>query len=138
VLNGGVFLAADLARAIDLPCKMDFVGVSSYGDGAVSGALSMTKELSLPVKDMDVLVVEDVLDTGKTLSHLLDYLKAQGASSVKLCVMLDKAESHVVDIAADYVGAVVGSEFLVGYGLDYGQHYRNLPYIGVLKEAIYR
>lgn len=138
VLNGGVFVTTDLVRVITLPCQMDFVGVSSYGDAATSGTLRMTKALSISPKGKDVLVVEDVLDTGRTLVHLMTYFQEQGAASVKLCVLLDKPEAHKVAIAADYVGAAVGNEFIVGYGLDYAQQYRNLPYIGVLKPEIYQ
>ncbi len=138
VLNGAVFFAADLLRAIDLPCQVDFVGISSYRDGASSGELRTTRALPTSVAGKDVLVVEDVLDTGKTLSYLLDCLRQQGAASVRLCVLLDKESCRQVPVTADYVGAPAGNEFLVGYGLDYAQRYRNLPYIGVLKPEIYQ
>lgn len=138
VLNGGAIFTADLARAIGLDCEIDFAGVSSYGNTAQSGALKWTKSLSISPKGKDVLVVEDILDTGRTLAHLEQSLKEAGANSVKLCVMLDKPECRVVDITADYVGQMVGNEFIVGYGLDFAQRYRNLPYIGVLKPELYK
>lgn len=138
VLNGAVFLTADLVRALTIPCQMDFIGVSSYGDTAVSGTLRMTKDLSVSPKGKHILLVEDVLDTGRTLLHLKQYLTEQGAESVKICTMLDKAEAHQVQITADYVGAAADNAFVVGYGLDYAQRYRNLPYIGVLRPAVYQ
>lgn len=138
VLTGGTIFAADLIRSIDLDCELDFVGVSSYGNTAQSGDLTWTKPLSLSPKGKDVLVIEDILDTGRTLSCLTAYLQEAGANSVKLCVMLDKPECRIADITADYVGHSVGNEFIVGYGLDYAQQYHNLPYIGVLKPEQYQ
>ncbi len=137
VLNGAVFITADLVRRIDLPCQIDFVGTSSYRDNAVSGELVMTKEPSISPEGRDVILVEDVLDSGKTLRHLRDHYLALGASSVRICVMLDKTEAHQTEIQADYIGAPIGNDFIVGYGLDYAQKYRNLPYIGILKPEIY-
>lgn len=138
VLNGGAFFMADLCRAIAMPLLLDFVGVSSYGNTATSGAMTMTKEPSIDPKGKHVLITEDVLDSGRTLKRVMAYYQELGAASVKLCTMLDKPAAHKVDIAADYVGAEVGNEFIVGYGLDYAQRYRNLPDIGVLKPGIYR
>lgn len=137
VLTGGVFFTADLVRAIQLPCTLDFVGVSSYRNTTESGELVMTKDLTLPVAGKDVLVVEDIVDTGRTLRRLMELFQRRGAASVKLCALLDKPAARKTDITADYVGEQVANEFLVGYGLDYAQQYRNLPVIGVLKPEIY-
>lgn len=138
VLNGGAFFMADLCRAIAMPLLLDFVGVSSYGNTASSGEMTMTKEPSIDPKGKHVLITEDVLDSGRTLQRLMTYYQELGAASVKLCTMLDKPAAHKVEITADYVGAEVGNEFIVGYGLDYAQRYRNLPDIGVLKPEIYQ
>lgn len=138
VLNGAVFVTADLVRAIDLPCLLDFVGVSSYGDSTQSsGTITMTKEPSISPNGKDVLLVEDVLDTGRSLQRLKAFYEKLGAKSVKICTMLDKPEAHLVPITADYAGGTVGNEFIVGYGLDYAQRYRNLPYIGILDPSVY-
>lgn len=137
VLNGAVFFTTDLVRVIDLPCQLDFVGTSSYGNGVTSGAIRLTKDCSIDPKGKDVLLVEDVLDTGKTLQYLQRYYKEKGAASVAICAMLEKPSAHIVAITADYIGATVGDEFVVGYGLDYAQQYRNLPYIGILKPEVY-
>lgn len=137
VLNGGVYITVDLSREIKLPIIMDFVGASSYGDTVVSGDLRMTKTPSIDPKGKDVLIVEDILDSGRTLKKMMEYYQELGANSVKLCVLLDKPDAHKVDVQADYVGANVGNEFIVGYGLDYAQKYRNLADIGVLKREIY-
>ena len=137
VLNGAAIFLSDLVRAIDFPCQLDFVGASSYGDTAESGTLTMTKAPSVSPKGKSVLLVEDILDTGRTLQRLVDYYRELGAEDVRICVMLDKPEAHRVPIQAEYVGAEVGDAFIVGYGLDYAQRYRNLPYIGILKPEIY-
>ena len=137
VLNGSVFFTSDLARAIEMPICLDFVGVSSYGNNTVGGELTMTKAPSIDPKGKHVLITEDILDSGRTLQRLMAYYKELGAASVKLCVMLDKPAAHKVDIQVDYAGAEVGNEFIVGYGLDYAQRYRNLPDICVLKTEIY-
>ena len=138
VLKGSLIFMADLMRAIDLPCSIDFLSVSSYGAGTTtSGEVRILKDLDSRLEGKDVLVVEDFLDSGMTLSFLLKNLSARNPKSIRLCTLLDKPERRKVDIHADYVGAVVPDEFIVGYGLDYAEKYRNLPYIGILKPEIY-
>ncbi len=138
VLKGSLIFMADLMRAIDLPCSIDFLSVSSYGAGTTtSGEVRILKDLDSRLEGKDVLVVEDILDSGMTLSFLLKNLSARNPKSIRLCTLLDKPERRKVDIHADYVGAVVPDEFIVGYGLDYAEKYRNLPYIGILKPEIY-
>ena len=138
VLKGSLIFMADLMRAIDLPCSIDFLSVSSYGAGTTtSGEVRILKDLDSRLEGKDVLVVEDILDSGMTLSFLLKNLSARNPKSIRLCTLLDKPERRKVDIHADYVGAVVPDEFIVGYGLDYAEKYRNLPNIGILKPEIY-
>ena len=138
VLKGSVVFMADLMRAIDIPCSIDFLSVSSYGNGtSTSGEVRILKDLDNTLEGKDLLVVEDILDSGVTLSFLLKHLSARNPSSVRLCTLLDKPERRKVNIVPDYVGAVVPDKFIVGYGLDYSEKYRNLPYIGVLKPEIY-
>lgn len=138
VLKGSLVFMADLIRYIDVPCELDFLSVSSYGDGtSTSGEVQLIKDLTCPLKDKDLLVVEDILDSGVTLSFLLDTLSARHPRSIRLCTLLDKPARRRVDIHADYVGAEIEDKFIVGYGLDYAQKYRNLPYIGVLKPEVY-
>lgn len=138
VLKGSLIFMADLMRAIDVPCAIDFLSVSSYGAGTTtSGAVRILKDLDCPLEGKDLLVVEDILDSGVTLSFLLKNLSARKPNSIRLCTLLDKPERRRVQITPDYVGAVVPDEFIVGYGLDYNERYRNLPYIGVLKPEIY-
>lgn len=138
VLKGSLMFMADLMRAIDIPCSIDFLSVSSYGSGTTSsGAVRILKDLDCSLEDKDILVVEDILDSGVTLSFLLKNLSARNPKSIRLCTLLDKPERRRVDIFPDYVGAQVPDEFIVGYGLDYAEKYRNLPYIGVLKPEIY-
>ena len=139
VLKGAVVYMADLMRCIDLPCAIDFLSVSSYGAGTTtSGEVRILKDLDSTLEGRDVLVVEDILDSGVTLSFLLKNLSARQPRSIRLCTLLDKPERRKVDIRPDYVGAVVPDEFIVGYGLDYAEKYRNLPFIGVLKPEIYQ
>ena len=138
ILKGAAIFFADLARSIDLPLQMDFMSVSSYGSGtSTSGAVRILKDLDSSMEGKDLLVVEDILDSGMTLSFLLKNLSARKPNSIRLCTLLDKPERRKVDIFPDYVGAVVPDKFIVGYGLDYAEKYRNLPYIGVLKPEIY-
>ena len=138
VLKGSLVFMADLMRAIDIPCNIDFLAVSSYGKGtSTSGEVQVIKDLNCPLADKDLLVVEDILDSGVTLSFLLKNLSARGPKSIRLCTLLDKPERRKVDIHPDYVGMQVPDEFIVGYGLDYDEYYRNLPYIGVLKPEVY-
>ena len=138
ILKGSVVFMADLMRAIDIHCRIDFMCVSSYGSGTLSsGSVKIIKDLDIDLKDYDLLLVEDILDSGKTLSNVKQMLLTRNPSSVKICTFLDKPARRESDIKADYVGAVVPDEFVVGYGLDYDEKYRNLPYLGVLKPAVY-
>ncbi len=138
VLKGSVMFMADLLRALDIHTEIDFMVVSSYGSGVVStGAVKMLKDIFLPIEGRDVLIVEDILDTGKTLHYIKDYLGARKPNSIRICTLLDKPERREADIVADYVGFNVPDEFVIGYGLDYDEHYRNLPFIGVLKPEVY-
>ncbi len=138
ILKGCVFFLTDLVKKIKLPLKVDFMDVSSYGSGTVSsGKVNIIKDLEFDVKDYDVLFVEDILDTGRTLKCVTDMIEERGAKSVKVVTLLDKPDRRVADIKADYIGSKVPDEFVVGYGLDYDQMYRNLPYVGVLKRSVY-
>lgn len=138
VLKGSIAFMADLMRAIDIPCKIDFMDVSSYGGGTTSsGKVKIIKDLDIDLTGYDLLIVEDILDTGRTLNSLIELLRTRHPKSVKICTFLDKPERRVVDLSADYSGTVVPDEFVVGYGLDYDEYYRNLPYLGVLKPQVY-
>ncbi len=134
VLKGGSFFMCELAKRITVPVFLDFMSVSSYGsDTKSSGVVKIIKDLDESMTNKNVLIVEDIVDSGRTLSYLQDMLKQRGAADVKLCTLLDKPERRVVDVKVDYVGFQIPDEFVVGYGLDYDQKYRNLPYIGVVK-----
>jgi hypoxanthine phosphoribosyltransferase len=134
VLKGAFLFLADLARQISIPVKIDFIAVSSYGSGTTtSGKISLTKELSINIKGKNVIIVEDIVDTGLTLSHLVDYLHGFGPESVKVCTMIDKHERRETDISVDYFCHSTSDGFLVGYGLDYDERYRDLPEIYHLK-----
>ena len=134
VLKGGAPFMCELAKRITVPVSMDFMSVSSYGNSSVSsGKIIMKKDLEESIVGKNVIVVEDIVDTGRTLSYLMDNLKQRGPKSLKLCAMLDKPDRRVVDIKADYTGFEIPDLFVIGYGLDYAQRYRNLPYIGVLE-----
>ena len=138
ILKGCVFFMTDLVRCIDLPLSIDFMTVSSYGSGTrSSGRVKITKDIDIDLDGYDVLIVEDILDSGKTLHYVSQILKTRGARSIKIATLLDKPERRVAPITPDYVGCDVPDEFVVGYGLDYDQKYRNLPYIGQLKRSIY-
>ena len=133
ILKGATFFACELAKRITVPVTLDFMSVSSYGDSTVSsGIVKINKDLDEPIEGRDVLVVEDIVDTGNTLSYLLDNLQKRGSASVKLCTLLNKPERREKDVNVDYTGFVIPDEFVVGYGLDYAQKYRNLPYIGIV------
>ncbi|BCS98417.1 hypoxanthine phosphoribosyltransferase [Desulfoluna limicola] len=133
-LKGAFIFMADLAREISVPVQLGFLGVSSYGKSSESsGKATVTKDLDLDVTGMDVLVVEDIVDTGLTLGFIMDYLKSRGARSVKVCTLLDKKERRAMDVQVDYACHVIPEGFLVGYGLDYAENYRNLPGIYHLK-----
>lgn len=138
ILKGSVLFMADLIREIQLPCKLDFLAVSSYGgDTRSSGVVKIVKDIDIELEDYDVLLVEDILDSGRTLSYVCDMLRTRHPASIRVATLLDKPERRVVDLKADYVGTSVPDEFVVGYGLDFDQRYRNLPYIGQLKRSVY-
>ena len=138
VLRGSYIFMADLSRAIDCPCVIDFMSVSSYGKGTTSsGQVQITKDLSEEIEGKDVIVVEDILDSGNTLSYLLEILEARKPASIRLCTLLDKPDRRVKEVSVDYSGFTIPDAFVVGYGLDYAEEYRNLPYIGILKPEVY-
>ena len=137
LLSGTVMFLADLLRRLEFPLRLDFMGVSSYGGGTESGQLVYTKELKLGIRGRHVLVVDDILDTGKTLRSVTAKLAELGPASLKTCVLLDKPERRTGRFDADYVGFVIPNLFVVGYGLDYDERYRNLPFVGVLKPHVY-
>lgn len=134
VLKGGSFFMCELAKRITVPVSFDFMSVSSYGgETKSSGVVKIVKDLDEPLKDKDVIIVEDIVDSGRTLSYLMEMLKDRGPSSLRLCTLLDKPDRRVVDVPVDYTGFQIPDEFVVGYGLDYDQKYRNLPYIGIVE-----
>jgi hypoxanthine phosphoribosyltransferase len=134
ILKGGCFFGCELAKRLSVPVEMDFMAVSSYGNSTESsGVLNVQKDLDDHVIGQDVLVVEDIIDTGRTMSYLLEELKRRGAKSVSLCALLDKPDRRVTEVKVDYIGFKVPDRFVVGYGLDYAQRYRNLPYIGIVE-----
>ena len=139
ILKGSVVFMADLMRAVTIPCSIDFMVVSSYGGSntTTSGLVKIIKDLDADLSGKDVLIVEDILDTGITLSHLVPMLKMRNPNSVKLCTILSKPSRRKADIEPDYCGFEVPDEFVVGYGLDYDEKYRNLSYVGVLKPEVY-
>ncbi len=138
VLRGSYIFMADLTRSINLDVTVDFMVVSSYGAGTVSsGQVEIKKDLSDTIEGRDLIVVEDILDSGNTLYYLMDVLKARKPASIRLCTLMDKPERRTKPITADYVGFTIPDAFIVGYGLDYDEKYRNLPYVGVLKQSVY-
>ncbi len=138
VLKGSVVFMADLMREIDLPAEIDFMVVSSYGSGVKSsGVVKIVKDLDVPLANKDLLIVEDILDSGMTLSYIKELLQGRSPRSIRIITLLDKPERRKVDLQADYVGFAVPDEFVIGYGLDYDEKYRNLPYIGILKPEVY-
>jgi len=136
LLSGTVMFLADLIRHLNLPLRLDFMGVSSYGAGTESGELVFTKELRLDVRNRDVLLVDDILDTGKTMVRVLEKLKALHPRKIRTCVLLNKASRRTENVKADYVGFEIPDYFVVGYGLDFAERYRNLPFIGVLHKHV--
>lgn len=138
ILKGGFVFLSDLIRSISIPIEVDFLAVSSYGAGTVStGAVKIKKDIDIDLDGRDIIIVEDIVDSGLTLQYIRDYLEKHNPASIKICVLLDKPEAHKLDVSYDYVGFNIANEFVVGYGLDYAEHYRNLPYIGILKEELY-
>ncbi len=138
LLSGTVMFLADLIRHLSLPLRLDFIGVSSYGSGTTSGELVFTKELRLDVRGRDVLLVDDILDTGRTMKRVLAKLRPLKPRRIKTCVLLDKPARRIERVRADYVGFSIPDLFVIGYGLDYAERYRNLPFVGVLKPEMYR
>ena len=138
VLKGSFIFMADLIRNIDVPCSADFMAVSSYGNSAhTTGAVQINKDVSEDVENRHIILIEDILDTGLTMNYLVNYFTNRNPASITLVTLLDKPVRRLVPIAADYVGFVIPNHFVVGYGLDYDEYYRNLPYIGVLKPETY-
>ena len=138
LLKGSFIFMADLVREIKLPCEIDFMSVSSYGNGTESlGRVQILKDISEPVLGKDVIIVEDIIDSGITLSFIVNHLKNKGANSVTLCTLINKPERRKKNVDVKYIGADIPNEFIAGYGLDYAERYRNLPFIGVLKEEVY-
>lgn len=138
ILKGAVIFMAELAKNIDMPILMDFMAVSSYGKSSTStGVVRIIKDLDCSIEDKDILIIEDIIDTGLTLSYLTDNLKKRGAKSVKICTLLDKPDRRKAEVPVHYRGFLVPDEFVVGYGLDYAEQYRNLPFVAALKEEVY-
>lgn len=138
LLRGAIVFLSDLMRAIDIPVQLDFIGISSYGASTDSGAVRLEMDLETDIAGRHVLIVEDIVDTGKTLSYLVQTLKARQPASLRICALLDKPERRLVPIVVDYVGFEIPDKFVVGYGLDFAEGYRNLPFVGVLKEHLYK
>lgn len=139
ILKGAVMFLSDLAKNIRMPVMIDFMAVSSYGNSTESsGIVRIIKDLDCSVHDKDILIVEDIIDTGLTLSYLTDNLKKRKAKSVKIVTLLDKPERRKVEVPVDYVGFVIPDEFVIGYGIDYAEKYRNLPFVAALKEEVYK
>ena len=139
VLKGVVMFYADMVREADYPCQMDFMCISSYGSGTTSGTMQVKKDISADIKGRHVVILEDIFDTGNSLDFTYKYLMSKEPASLKICTLLDKPERRnpAVTLVPDYVGFTIPNAFVVGYGLDYDEHYRNLPYIGILKPEVY-
>ena len=134
ILKGGVFFTTELAKHITVPVNIDFMSVSSYGgETTSSGIVRIVKDLDTPIEGKNVLIAEDIIDTGRTLAYLMEHLRQRKPKSLKLCTLLDKPDRRVSDVTVDYTGFEIPDEFVVGYGLDYDQKYRNLPYVGVVE-----
>jgi hypoxanthine phosphoribosyltransferase len=133
VLKGSVFFFTDLVKRLETPLRIDFFQTTSYGSGTTAGEIRIKRDIDLSIRGKDVILVEDIIDTGWTLRTILDLFRFRGARSVKLCALLDKHEAREVDVPIDYCGFRIGKEFVVGYGLDFNERYRNLPYIGVVE-----
>ncbi len=137
VLKGAVVFLTDLMREIKCDCRLDFMSVSSYSGAKTTGVVKFKKDLDINPEGCDILLVEDILDSGITLAYLKDVLKNRNAASIRVCTLLDKPANRRADIKAEYIGRVIPDEFVVGYGLDYDEKYRNLPYVGVLSPSVY-
>ncbi len=138
ILKGSFVFTADLVRNLDIPCTLDFISCSSYGSGSsTTGAVKIIKDLDTDISGRDVIIAEDILDSGVTLSYIMNLMSAKNPASIKLCVLLDKPARRKNSIRADYVGFQIPDEFVVGFGLDFDEKYRNLPYIGILKPSVY-
>ena len=138
ILKGGLMFLADLMREVDLPLEIDFIAVSSYGDSTESsGVVRILMDLERNIQGRHVLIVEDIIDTGRTLSYIIGNLRTRGPASIKVCTLLDKPARRELEIPIDYVGFTIPDRFVIGYGLDYGEIYRNLPFVGVLKPELY-
>lgn len=138
ILKGGLMFLADLMRQIDLPLEIDFMAVSSYGDSTESsGVVRILMDLETNIQGRNVLIVEDIIDTGRTLNYIIQNLRTRHPASLKICTLLNKTARRVLDIPVDYVGFEIPDKFVIGYGLDYGEIYRNLPFVGVLKPELY-
>ncbi|MCI6692626.1 MULTISPECIES: hypoxanthine phosphoribosyltransferase [unclassified Clostridium] len=139
ILKGSVIFASELIKNISIPCEIDFMAVSSYGNSTeTSGVVRILKDLDHGIEGKDIIIVEDIIDSGVTLDYLLKYLKARKANSIEIVTLLTKPSRRMVDLDVKYCGFEVPDEFLVGYGLDYAERYRNLPYVGILKEEVYK
>lgn len=139
ILKGSFMFMADLVKRISLPVEIEFMAVSSYGSATESsGVVRILKDLDTDIKDKHILLVEDIIDSGNTLAYLMEYFKGRGASSVEIVCLLDKPARRKKDLPVRYVGFTIGDEFIIGYGIDYAEHYRNLPYVASLKEEVYR
>ncbi len=138
ILRGGAIFLSDLIRTVDLPVEIDFFSLSSYGKSTKSsGIVKIRKDIDTDIFNKHVVIVEDIIDSGLTLEYIIDYLHKHQPASVKICTLLDKPDAHKTEVKIDYLGFEIGNSFVVGYGLDYAEKYRNLPYIGVLKKEIY-
>lgn len=139
ILKGSVIFASDLIKNIDIPCEIDFMAVSSYGDSSeTSGVVRILKDLDHSIEGKDIIIAEDIIDSGVTLDYLTKYLKTRNVNSVKIAALLSKPARRKVEIDVEYLGFEVPDEFIVGYGLDYAEKYRNLPYVAILKEEVYK
>lgn len=138
ILRGAIIFMSDIIREIDTPIEIEFLSVSSYGSSTQSsGVVKIRKDIDTDILDRHVIIVEDIVDTGLTLKYIYDYLQQHNPKSISICTLLDKPDAHKTDLKIDYVGFNIGNGFVVGYGLDYAEQYRNLPYIGILKKEIY-
>lgn len=138
ILKGATLFMCDLMRSMTIPLETDYMSISSYGDSTQSsGVVKIRKDIDSDIQGRHVIVVEDIVDSGLSLNYIIEYLKKHNPASVKTCILLDKPEAHKTTVQVDYKGFNIGNEFVVGYGLDYAERYRNLPYIGILKEEVY-